>query len=44
MEDLNFIAISYVLSLGATALLAFVYLRRARKLDSTVKPEDKPWT
>ena len=44
MDDLGFIAASYVLSLGGTVWLAFSILRRARKLDKQINPEDKPWT
>jgi|LakMenEpi03Aug12_release.lakeMendotaPanAssembly.Ray.scaffolds.fasta_scaffold1451888_2 hypothetical protein len=44
MDDLGFIAASYVLSLGGTAWLAFSFLRRARKMDKQIDPKDKPWT
>lgn len=44
MDDLGFIVVSYILSLGGTALLSFAYMRRAKKLNSRIKPEDKHWT
>ena len=44
MDDLGFILISYILSLGGTALLAILYMRRAKKLNPRIKPEDKHWT
>ena len=44
MDDLGFISISYVLSLGGTAVLAAIYMRRAKRLNSRIKEEDKPWT
>jgi hypothetical protein len=44
MDDLGFIAASYLLSLGGTAVLAFLYLRKARKLNEHIDPKDKHWT
>mgnify|MGYP006273980703 CR=1 FL=1 len=43
MDDLGFIVISYALSLGGTALLSLAFIRRAKKLNSRFKHEDKPW-
>ena len=44
MEDIGFILTSYVLSLGAGALLAWRVITRGRALAKQLPDEDKPWT
>jgi len=44
MEDLGFIAASYVLTLGSIAALARWTLRRGRRLARTLRREELPWT
>ncbi len=43
MEDLGFIVISYLLSLGATAVMVVWILRRGKSVAKQVSNEDKPW-
>ncbi len=44
MEDIGFILTSYVMSLGAVALLAWRVITRGRALARQLPEEDKPWT
>jgi hypothetical protein len=43
MEDLGFIAASYVGAFGAAAALAWWVVRRGRALARRLPDEDKPW-
>jgi hypothetical protein len=44
MEDIGFIAATYVAAFASAAALAWWVLRRGRALSSQVADEDKPWT
>lgn len=44
MDHVEFIVLSWVLTLGALAVYARRTARLARKLDPLVDPKDKPWT
>ena len=44
MDHVEFIVLSWVLTLGALAVYARRSARLARKLDPLVDPKDKPWT
>lgn len=43
MKDLGFIVLSWSVSLGSIALLAFATLRRATSLADRVPDDQKPW-
>ncbi|MEY4400328.1 MAG: hypothetical protein RL072_193 [Actinomycetota bacterium] len=43
MDDIGFILASWVITLGTIGLLAFVTVRRARKLSGQIPDDDKPW-
>jgi hypothetical protein len=43
MKDLGFIVLSWSVSLGSLAWLAFVTLRRAKSLAARVPDDQKPW-
>jgi hypothetical protein len=44
MDDLGFILLSYIATLGSTAALAWWVLRRGRALAQQLPDADKPWT
>jgi hypothetical protein len=44
MDDLGFIAASYLLAVGGMVVLGGWILRRGRKLAAGLPDEDKPWT
>jgi hypothetical protein len=44
MDDIGFIALSYVATFGGTAALVWFVLRRGRALARQLPDEDKPWT
>ena len=43
MDDLGFILLSWIASLGSTAALAWWVLRKGRALARQVPDEDQPW-
>ena len=43
MKDIGFIALSWSVSLGSIAILAFATLRRAKSLSARVPDDQKPW-
>jgi hypothetical protein len=43
MDHVEFIVLSWVLTLGALAVYARRTARQARRLDPLVDPKDKPW-
>jgi hypothetical protein len=44
MEDLGFIAWSWIAALGSSAALAVWVVRSGRRLARQLPDEDKPWT
>ena len=44
MDHVEFIVLSWVLTLGALAVYARRTARLARKLEPFVDPKDRPWT
>ena len=44
MEDVGFIATSYVVTFAALIALAFTTWRSGKALSREVSDEDKPWT
>jgi hypothetical protein len=44
MDDIGFIAGSYLLTLGAIAVFAWRVVRRGRRLAAQLPDEDRPWT
>jgi hypothetical protein len=44
MDDIGFIALSYVATLGSVAAFAFGILRRARRTGRSVPRDERPWT
>lgn len=44
MEDIGFIAWSWIAGLGSAGLLVAWMLRRGRRLAAQLPDEDKPWT
>jgi hypothetical protein len=43
VDDIGFIAASWVLTLGSIAALAVFTLRRAKRLAARVPDSEKPW-
>jgi hypothetical protein len=43
VDDIGFILTSWVATLGSIAVLAYVTLRRARRLAEQIPDDAKPW-
>lgn len=43
MDDIGFILASWVLTLGSIGVLAFITLRRAKRLGRQIPDDLKPW-
>ncbi len=44
VDHVEFILLSWVLTIGAISIYAWRTARQARRLDPLVDPKDKPWT
>jgi hypothetical protein len=43
VDDIGFILTSWIITLGSMSLLAFMTVRRARRLAEQIPDEAKPW-